>query len=236
MIWLVLAVVHRIDSRWLVVLLTVSAVQIALLTWAGSGTAATYVYLLSAIPVGITAALFLPFRALLGQQLFSVVSLLLGLAMASGFAKGSVVAVAMGLVDLSTSTTVYFLTHSSKRQRSFDNDTGLPNGVGLSERFGQSTRRPSFVVAVIRLEGIADARGALGYEVGTELLKRAVEDLGQVLPPATFIGRVDGDELVVTLGLGHGEPAAHARRRRGPGSGARPNAGWSSERREVPRR
>ena len=78
-IWLVLAVVHRIDSRWLVVLLTVSAVQIALLTWAGSGSAATYVYLLSAIPVGITAALFLPFRALLGQQLFSVVSLLLGL-------------------------------------------------------------------------------------------------------------------------------------------------------------
>ncbi len=83
--------------------------------------------------------------------------------------------------------------------------------MGLSERVGQSTRRPSFVVAVIRLEGIADARGALGYEVGTELLKRAVEDLGQVLPPATFIGRVDGDELVVTLGLGLGEPV-HATR------------------------
>jgi EAL domain-containing protein (putative c-di-GMP-specific phosphodiesterase class I)/GGDEF domain-containing protein len=205
--WLVLAVAHRLDSRWLVVLLTVSSVQIALLTWAGSGTAATYVYLLSAVPVGIAAALFLPFRALLGQQLISVVGLILGLGSASGFVKGSVVAVAVGLVDLSTSVTVYFLTHSSKRQRSVDNDTGLPNGVGLSQRVGQSTRRPSFVVAVIRLEGIADARGALGYEVGTELLKRAVEDLGQVLPPATFIGRVDGDELVVTLGLGHGEPA-----------------------------
>jgi diguanylate cyclase len=209
-IWLVLAGVHRIDSRWLFVLLAVSAVQIALLTWAGSGTAVTYVYVLSAIPVGITAALFLSFRALLGQQLLSVVGLILGLGTAWGFARGSVVAVAVGLVDLLTSVTVYFLTHASKRQRSFDNDTGLPNGVGLSERVGQSTRRPSFVVAVIRLEGIADARGALGYEVGTELLKRAVEDLGQVLPPATFIGRVDGDELVVTLGLGH-EELAHAR-------------------------
>ena len=67
---------------------------------------------------------------------------------------------------------------------------------------------------MIRLEGIADARGALGYEVGTELLKRAVEDLGQVLPAATFIGRVDGDELVVTLGLGLGEPAPDDARRR----------------------
>lgn len=210
-IWLILEVVHRLDTRWLVVLLAVSSVQIALLTWAGSGTTATYVYLLSVIPVGITAALFLPFRALLGQQLVSGVGLILGLATGLGFVKAAVVALAVGLVDLSTSITVYFLTHTSRRQRSFDNDTGLPNGVGLSERVGQSTRRPSFVVAVIRLEGIADARGALGYEVGTELLKRAVEDLGQVLPPATFIGRVDGDELVVTLGLGLREPP-HATR------------------------
>jgi diguanylate cyclase len=41
--------------------------------------------------------------------------------------------------------------------------------------------------------------------VGTELLRRAVEDLGQVLPPATFIGRVDGDELVITAGLSSAE-------------------------------
>ncbi len=88
LIWLILEVVHRLDTRWLVVLLTVSSVQIALLTWAGSGTTATYVYLLSAIPVGITAALFLPYRALLGQQLVSVVGLILGLATGFGLRKG----------------------------------------------------------------------------------------------------------------------------------------------------
>ena len=235
--WLILEVVHRLDARWLVVLLAVSSVQIALLTWAGSGTAATYVYLLSAIPVGITAALFVSYRALLGQQLVSVIGLILGLATALGFVRGAVVGLVVGLVDLSTSITVCFLTHTSRRHRSFDNDTGLPNGVGLSQRVGQSTRRPSFVVAVIRLEGIADARGALGYEVGTELLKRAVEDLGQVLPPATFIGRVDGDELVVTLGLGLGKPEQRdAQCRRGSSRRAGADPGWCGERWQVPRR
>ena len=137
LIWLLLEFVHRLDSRWLIVLLTVTSAQIALLTWAGSGTAASFVYLLSAIPAGIAAALFLPVRSLLVQQLLVVVGLILGLASALGFAKASVVAVVVGLADLSTSMTVYFLTHTAKRQRSFDNDTGLPNGVGLSERVGQ---------------------------------------------------------------------------------------------------
>jgi EAL domain-containing protein (putative c-di-GMP-specific phosphodiesterase class I)/GGDEF domain-containing protein len=204
-IWLALAVVHRLDSRGVFALLTVNTAQIALLAWSGSGTALTYVYALSIIQVGIAAALFLPLRAVLGQQVLAVVCLIAGLATSLGFLSACVVAVALGVVDLCVSMTIYFLTRASKNQRSFDNDTGLPNGVGLSERVGMSTRKPSFVVAVIRLEGVADARGALGYEVGTDLLKRAVEDLGQVLPPTTFIGRVDGDELVVTMGLGHGE-------------------------------
>ena len=122
--WLILEVVHRLDARWLVVLLAVSSVQIALLTWAGWGTAATYVYLLSAIPVGITAALFVSDRALLGQQLVSVIGFVLGLATALGFVRCSVVGLVVGLVDLSTSITVCFLTHTSRRHRSFDNDTG----------------------------------------------------------------------------------------------------------------
>jgi EAL domain-containing protein (putative c-di-GMP-specific phosphodiesterase class I)/GGDEF domain-containing protein len=204
-VWLALIVVHRLDSRGVFALLTVNAAQIALLTWAGSGTALTYVYALSVIQVGIAAALFLPLKAVLGQQVLAVISLSAGLAATLAFLSACVVAGSIGVVDLCVSMTIYFLTRASKSQRSFDNDTGLPNGVGLSERVGTTTRKPSFVVAVIRLEGVADAREALGYEVGTDLLKRAVEDLGQVLPPTTFIGRVDGDELVVTMGLGHGE-------------------------------
>jgi diguanylate cyclase len=211
-IWLfLLKLVHRLDSRWLFILLTFSAVQIALLTWAASGTAMSYVFAFSSIQVGVAAALFLSFRFLMLQQLLAVIGLIVGLAFPLGFVTATVVAAFVGLVDLSTTMTVSFLTRTAKRRRSFDNDTGLPNGVGLSERVGRTEKRPSFVVAVIRLEGIADARQALGYEVGTELLRRAVEDLGQVLPPATFIGRVDGDELVVTLGLGHGDGEQTAR-------------------------
>jgi diguanylate cyclase len=205
LLWLVLEVVHRLDTRWVFILVAISTTQITLLTWAGSGTPVAYVYALSSIQVGIAAALFLPLRSLLAAQLLAVAGIFVGLASALGDVTASVVACSVGLADLSTSLTVYFLTRTSQRQRSFDNDTGLPNGLGLSERVELSARRPSFVVAVIRLEGIADAREALGYEVGTELLKRAVEDLGQVLPPTTFIGRVDGDELVVTFGIGHGE-------------------------------
>lgn len=205
-IWLVLLkLVHRLDTRWLLILVTISTAQIALLAWAGSGTAMSYVFAFSSMQAAIAAALFLSFRSLMLQQLVAVVGLVVGLSFALGWVTATVVAASIGLVDLSTAMTVSFLTRTAKRRSSFDNDTGLPNGVGLSERVGRTDRRPSFVVAVIRLEGIADARQALGYEVGTELLRRAVEDLGQVLPPTTFIGRVDGDELVVTLGLGQGE-------------------------------
>jgi EAL domain-containing protein (putative c-di-GMP-specific phosphodiesterase class I)/GGDEF domain-containing protein len=211
-IWLLLLkLVHRLDSRWLFILLTISTAQIALLTWAASGTAMSFVFAFSSIQVGVAAALFLPFRSLMMLQLLAVVGLIVGLSFALGYVTAAIVAASVGLVDLSTTLTVSFLTRTAKRPRSFDNDTGLPNGVGLSERVGRTEKRPSFVVAVIRLEGIADARQALGYEVGTELLRRAVEDLGQVLPPTTFIGRVDGDELVVTLGLGHGEGEQTAR-------------------------
>ena len=205
--WLILELVHRLDTRWVFILLTVASAQIGLLTWAATGTAVTYVYVLSFIPIGIAAALFLQIRALLVQQLLAFVALVLGLAGPFGYLTTAVVSVSVALVDLTTSCTISFLIRASQRQRSFDNDTGLPNGVGLSARVQTTARRPSFVVAVIRLEGIADAREALGYQVGTELLKRAVEDLGQVLPPTTFIGRVEGDELVVTLGIGQSDLA-----------------------------
>ena len=53
------------------------------------------------------------------------------------------------------------------------------------------------IVAALVLAGVDDARKALGYRVGTELLRRIVEDLGQVVSPHTLIARVEGDELVV---------------------------------------
>ena len=65
------------------------------------------------------------------------------------------------------------------------------------------------MVATLVLPGLADAREALGPQVGTELLRRVVEDVGQVLPSGAQIGRVEGDELVVVMGVGVGRVPVH---------------------------
>ena len=41
-------------------------------------------------------------------------------------------------------------------------------------------------------------------------MRRAVEDVGQVLPSGAVIGRVEGDELVVTYGIDHMVPVSDA--------------------------
>ena len=76
-------------------------------------------------------------------------------------------------------------TRSVWRSGTVDPDTGLPNGIGLARRFSARDEPGSpraFFVATVHLAGIDDARQALGYRVGIELLRRAVEDLGQVVP------------------------------------------------------
>jgi diguanylate cyclase len=57
------------------------------------------------------------------------------------------------------------------------------------------------MLATVLLGGVDEARQALGYNVGTELLRRAVEDLGQVVPADTLIARVEADELVIARRL-----------------------------------
>ena len=57
------------------------------------------------------------------------------------------------------------------------------------------------MLATVLLGGVDDARQALGYNVGIELLRRAVEDLGQVVPADTLIARVEADELVIARRL-----------------------------------
>ena len=87
-------------------------------------------------------------------------------------------------------------------------DMGQPEGLQyvrqgalVVDRFG--CRQCRLELALGRLE-------ALGYHVGTELLRRAVENLGQVLPVDAGIGRVDGDELVVIADVGRAEGPSRA--------------------------
>ena len=92
---------------------------------------------------------------------------------------------------------VFLLVRTVQRQGRTDPDTGLPNGFGLAQLVRQQGDWSTYLVATMSLDGIGDARQALGYRTGTELVRRAVEDIGQVLPPSTLIGRVVADELVV---------------------------------------
>ncbi len=77
------------------------------------------------------------------------------------------------------------------------------------------------MLATVLLGGVDEARQALGYNVGTELLRRAVEDLGQVVPADTLIARVEADELVIARRLsrttGPGVPGPDASSPRAPG-------------------
>ena len=70
-------------------------------------------------------------------------------------------------------------------------------GAGATAGAGHTGDASALLMAAVHLAGVDEAREALGYAVGTELLRRSVENLGQVLPPDAVITRVDGDELVV---------------------------------------
>lgn len=152
-------------------------------------------------PVAIFCALFLRPQIALGLHLAA--GALLGAAL-SPLTGASTAAAASGLWVLAAGATVLVvaqLSRSALRRASRDVDTGLPNGLGLAQAVRAKAGWRRYVVASVLLEGIADAREALGYGVGTELLRRAVEDLGQVLPADAVIGRVVADELVIVRSL-----------------------------------
>jgi EAL domain-containing protein (putative c-di-GMP-specific phosphodiesterase class I)/GGDEF domain-containing protein len=67
------------------------------------------------------------------------------------------------------------------------------------------------VVVAVVLRGIDSAQEALGFQAGSELLRRAVEDIGQVLPSDAIIGRI-GDELVVAQPVADGSLSPDERR------------------------
>jgi predicted signal transduction protein with EAL and GGDEF domain len=151
------------------------------------------------VPVAVFVGLFFRVRALLGQELFTFGVVVLAIA-ASG--AGWVTALIVGsLTFLGTATTaltVALTSASARRKAMIDSDTGIPNGYGFAEEIAHQLDRGPTVVATVVLRGLEEAREALGHRAGTELLRRAVEDLGQVLPGDARIGRVDGDQLMVT--------------------------------------
>jgi diguanylate cyclase len=210
-IWVVLLKVKAVGVRGCRLLVGYWTAAVAALVWMSHGGGSTGAFALFVVPISVFTALFLGRRAVTVQLVGSAVLLWAALAPGLGIGRAGWVSVFGCLALLFAPVTVLFLGRSARRRDTVDPDTGLPNGFGLTQQLAAQDRT-TFLVAAVALGGIDTAREALGYQVGTELLRRAVEDLGQVLPADAVIGRVDGDELVVTLGLDHpvGELSAPA--------------------------
>lgn len=199
-IWVALLSVRKIDVRMSGLLATWWTVSVSVLVWCSHGTGPSLAFVFFLAPMAVFVALFLGNRAVVVALVGAAASLGVALAASDGVGRGLLVA-GSGVLALSTApAAVLVLGRSARRHDTVDPDTGLPNGFGLAQQLA-ARERTTFVVASVVLDGIGDAREALGYQVGSELLRRAVEDLGQVLPPESVIGRVDGDELVVTVPL-----------------------------------
>ncbi len=199
-LWVMTLVRKEIDVSGSRILAGYWVLVVGLLVWWGHGSAQSVVLALFFIPGTVFTALFLGRRDLWAQLGVVGVSLWAALAPAEGVARAFSLALWAGLALSAAPLAVLILARAARRHDTVDPDTGLPNGFGLAQRLAERDHT-TYVVAVVILEGIGQAREALGYQVGTELLRRAVEDLGQVLPGDAVIGRVEGDELVVTWGL-----------------------------------
>jgi EAL domain-containing protein (putative c-di-GMP-specific phosphodiesterase class I)/GGDEF domain-containing protein len=204
LVWCALRVAKELSPAWCHVLALLASGLVAILVYSGRGTGPVVAGCLFVVPVATFVALFLGSRAVVAHVVLTGVLIFIALAGSLHAGGAALVGLVVILAALSGAFTVRILIASLWRTGSVDPDTGLPNGVGLAQQLSSaragalSGAKGPFVMATVLLAGLDDARQALGYQVGTELLRRAVEDLGQVLPAGAFITRVEADELVVT--------------------------------------
>ena len=207
--WLGLLLVRSLGVAGRFALAVLGTAMVGGLIWASNGTGAALGFLPFFLPMSVFAAMFLPVRSVLAHLLVAVVLLWLAMSTVVGVGYAVVIALMAGMAAVAAPLAIVLLATAVARSGAIDPDTGLPNAVGLARRVSDAGGRFPIVLGTVHLAGIDEAREALGHGVGTELLRRAVQDLGQVLPPDTTIARVEGDELVVgrvvraAEGLGH---------------------------------
>ncbi|WP_420453229.1 putative bifunctional diguanylate cyclase/phosphodiesterase [Ilumatobacter sp.] len=153
--------------------------------------------------LSVYVGLFSRPRALLLSQLVGCAVMLATLGWTShGTGTGDGASVLVFAVVLSSMTALSART--SRMAGLLDADTGLSNARGIERRIVSRESGVDQVIATIHLSGVNEVRDALGHNAGSELVRRAVEDLGQVLPASTGIGR-SGDDIVVVVDV---EPPA----------------------------
>ncbi len=201
LVWLALARLRSVTVWTCDLVLLAGAVGIAVMVSAPGWSDLTVAYSVLLAPLALFVGLF--FRGWRIPAHFAVVAATFGAAVITAHSPVSAVATtAAVLIGIgSVEAIVVVLARSARRHDTVDPDTGLPNGFGLAVAVSHRAESQTLIVAVIRISGLNDAREALGWAVGNELLRRAVEDLGRVLPPGATVGRVEGDEIVVVLAL-----------------------------------
>lgn len=188
------------DSQWVAAGVTVA---VGALIWSCDGRGAVLASVMVLVTVAIFVGMFFTVRALFAQQGLVLATVLLALlSTGRGVVDAMFVAGLTFIGSTATALTVSLTSASARRKAMIDADTGIPNGYGFAEEIGRRLETGPVVVAALGLGGLGEAREALGHRAATELLRRAVEDLGQVLPPEARIGRVDGDQLMVVQSLG----------------------------------
>ena len=195
--WVLLLSVGSVNARWCKVLAGIWVVDISTLVWAAHGTRTAFGFVTMYAFMGAFVSLFFAGRSVIAYLLATAAGLWLGMLDTQG-AGASVVIALLGTGSTAVmSGTVFLLARSTRRHQTVDPDTRLANSFGLASRLSAWDGHSPLVVALVLIEGIDEAREALGYQVGGELLRRVIENLVRVLPPGTVIGRGEGDAVVV---------------------------------------
>jgi EAL domain-containing protein (putative c-di-GMP-specific phosphodiesterase class I)/GGDEF domain-containing protein len=201
--WVPLLRVRRINVGWCWFLNMLWLAQTSILVWSGHGGGLSVIATAFFVPIAVFTALFFGVRTVATFQLAVAMGLWIALAGSAGIARAALLAGFAGIAFATASFTVVLLMRSTRELGTFDPETGLPNGLGIANRLsGRDPAAPLAVIAVV-LRGLDSAHEALGFQAGTELLRRAVEDIGQVLPSNAIIGRI-GDELVIAQPMREG--------------------------------
>ncbi len=197
--WVALLEVGRVLVVWCWALSALWIAQVSLLVWLGHGTGLSVAAAAFYVPVGVFAALFFPFRLVVACQGAIALSLWAAGVGPTGVGRAAFVALFATICLSTAALTVSLCNKSIRRVATIDPETGIPNGLGLARRIDERGESEVMVILAVLVRGVDSAREALGYQAGAELLRRAIENVGQVLPPNTTIGRAEVDELVVIM-------------------------------------
>jgi diguanylate cyclase len=201
--WIAMLRLRRTGYGWCLALTCLWIAEVSTLVSTGQGGGLSVVSATYFVPIGVFVALFFGVWVVTISQGAIGLSLWIALAGPTGILRAAFLAVVMTIALATASFVVVLLMRSTRSLGTLDPETGLPNGLGIAQRLSHRDVAAPLVVVAVVLRGIDSAQEALGFQAGSELLRRAVEDIGQVLPSDAIIGRI-GDELVVVQPVADG--------------------------------